>query len=93
MAQVTPERQLRDEIGRLRRDIEQVRDELGGTLAALEDRASRTASRNGTRSEHGRASKRRRQSASEAIRSADRRVLVAGAALVLGLLVVHAIRR
>lgn len=93
MAQVTPERQLRDEIGRLRRDIEQVRDELGDTLAALEDRASpkRVAERN---KERARARiEAARQSASAAIRSADRRVFVAGAALVLGLLVVRAIRR
>src|SRR5205814_5087811 len=92
VAQVSQERQLRDEIGRLRHDIEQVRDELGETLAALEDRASpkRIA-------ERGRARARERvddarRTAGALGKATDKRVLAGGAALVALMLVVRLLR-
>jgi Protein of unknown function (DUF3618) len=92
VAQVTPERQLKDEIVRLRHDIEQVRDELGGTLAALEDRASpkRIAERNKERARERIEGARR--SAVAVWKSADKRVVGAGAALLAVLVVARLLR-
>ena len=92
MGEVTAERRLSDEIGRLRQDIEQVRDELGHTLVALEDRASpkRIAERNKARARvHLDAAKR---SASSVVESADKRLLVGGATLLAVLVVVRLLR-
>jgi hypothetical protein len=92
VAQVSPERQLRDEIGRLRHDIEQVREELGETLAALEDRASpkRIAERNKARARERAGAARR--SAVAIWDSTDKRVVGAGAALLAMLVIVRLVR-
>jgi uncharacterized protein DUF3618 len=93
MAQVATERELSDDIGRLRRDIEQVRDELGATLAALEDRASpkRIAERNKERARERIDSA--RDSVAAVAKSADRRVLVGAGALLAALVIVRIVRR
>ena len=92
MAQVTPQRQLSDEIGRLRHDIEQVREELGETLAALEDRASpkRIAARNKDRARERIDAGRR--SVSAVVGSTDKRVLLGAAAVVVVLVVARLVR-
>jgi hypothetical protein len=92
VAEVATERELRGEIERLRHDIEQVRDELGGTLAALEDRASpkRIAERNKERARERINSA--RDSAGAVVRSADRRVIVGGAAVLVALVLVRILR-
>ena len=92
MAQVTPERQLSDEIGRLRHDIEQVREELGETLAALEERASpkRIAERNKERARERVDAARR--SATGVVNSVDKRVLIGGVALLAALMIVRLVR-
>jgi hypothetical protein len=93
VAQVTPERQLKDGIVRLRRDIEQVREELGETLAALEDRASpkRIAERNKARARERIDAARR--SATGVLHSVDKRVLIGATALLAALMVVRLVRR
>lgn len=92
MAQVTPDRQVKDDIERLRGDIERVRDELGQTLGELEERASpkRIAERSKARLRERVDGARR--SAGAVVRSADRRVLIGGAAVLAALVVVRLVR-
>jgi hypothetical protein len=92
VAQVSPERHLRDEIGRLRHDIEHVREELGETLAALEDRASpkRIAERNKQRARERIDAAHR--SMSGVYDSVDKRVFVGAAVLVAALMIVRLLR-
>jgi predicted nucleic acid-binding Zn-ribbon protein len=92
VAEVATERELRGEIDRLRRDIEQVRDELGETLVALEDRASpkRIAERKKEQARERIASA--RDSAGAVVQSVDRRVLVGGAAVLAALLLLRVLR-